>query len=287
MTEQPAPYSGTPTPDATPPVRPKQVRIGHLQDWKTSGHNWTMLTAYDCMTAAIFDQAGVPVLLVGDSAANTVLGHRTTLAITSDEMLILGKAVVRGAQSALVVMDLPFGSYQVNPEQAVATAMHFMKETGAHAVKFEGGELMAPSIARVVAAGVPVVAHIGFTPQSEHALGGYRVQGRGAGAEQLLRDAHAVAEAGACAVILEMVPAALAAQVTAELPIPTVGIGAGPNCDAQVLVWQDMLGLGTGRTARFVKQYANLHQVITTAVTQFNSEVAAGQFPAAEHSFDD
>src|SRR5690606_25032219 len=253
-TETPAPYGaapGTPTESATPPR--KRVRIHHLRELKERGEPWPMLTAYDTYTARLFDEAGIPVLLVGDSAANTVYGYESSLPITVEEMLPLVRAVTRSVSKALVVADLPFGSYQVSPEQAVATAARFMKEGRAHAVKLEGGRKFAPHVEAVTAAGVPVMGHIGFTPQSEHNLGGYRVQGRGDTGDALIADALALQDAGAFAVVMEMVPAEIAKQITHELHIPTVGIGAGPDCDAQVLVWQDMAGLRTGRVPRFVK----------------------------------
>ena len=246
-----------------------------------------MLTSYDQYTAALFDEAGVWALLVGDSAANNVYGYDSTLPVTADELLPLVRAVVRSTRRAFVVGDLPFGSYESGPAQALQTAIRFMKEGGCHAVKFEGGVRVAEQVAKVTDAGIPVMGHIGFTPQSEHQLGGYRVQGRGDSAARLLEDAHAVAEAGAFAVVLEMVPGELAARVTAELPIPTVGIGAGPDCDAQVLVWQDMLGLRQGKVTRFVKQYADLAQVISQAATAYVADVAAGTFPTQAHTFVD
>ena len=220
-----------------------KTRTHHLQKMKAEGHKWAMLTAYDYSTARIFDEAGIPVLLVGDSAANVVYGYDTTVPVSVDELIPLVRGVVRGAPHALVVADLPFGSYEAGPAQALATATRFLKEAGAHAVKLEGGERVAEQIVTLTAAGIPVMAHIGFTPQSVNALGGFRVQGRGDAAEHTIADAIAVAEAGAFAVVLEMVPAELATQITGKLTIPTVGIGAGPNCDAQVLVWQDMAGL--------------------------------------------
>ncbi|PVZ09004.1 3-methyl-2-oxobutanoate hydroxymethyltransferase [Actinomycetospora cinnamomea] len=276
-------------PATTPPGRPRRTRVHHLQEMKARGERWPMLTAYDVNTARIFDEAGVPVLLVGDSAGNTVLGYDTTVPVTTEELLVLTRAVVRGAPRALVVADLPFGSYQVSVEQAVTTAVEFMKSAGAHAVKLEGGAHYADRIRAVVDAGIPVMAHLGFTPQSEHALGGYRVQGRGDdGAEKLLADARAVTEAGAFAVVLEMVPAHVAKRVTAEVPIPTVGIGAGPECDAQVLVWTDMAGLSdpARRTPRFVKRYAEMGSVLADAASTYAQEVREGTFPGPEHSFD-
>ena len=245
-----------------------------------------MLTSYDTYTAALFEQAGVWALLVGDSAANTVYGYDSTLPITVDELIPLARAVVRSTHRALVIADLPFGSYEEGPNQALATATRFMKEAGAHAVKLEGGVRVIDQIRKLVNAGIPVMGHIGFTPQSEHALGGYRVQGRGdEAADRVLADALAVAEAGAFSVVLEMVPTDVAARVTAEVGIPTIGIGAGADCDAQVLVWQDMLGLRTGRMPRFVKQYADLHGVMSEAVGRYVADVRDGSFPAEENTF--
>ena len=264
----------------------RRIRVHHLQQMKSHGERWPMLTAYDFPTAKIFDEAGVPVLLVGDSAANNVLGYESTVGVTVDELLMLTRAVVRGAPHSLVVADLPFGSYNVSVGQAVETATRFMKEAGAQAVKLEGGAHYADRIRALVEAGIPVMAHLGFTPQSEHALGGFRVQGRGAGADKLLADAAAVQEAGAFAVVLEMVPTHVAKRVTAELAVPTVGIGAGPECDAQVLVWPDMAGLNTGRVPRFVKRYGDLAGALSTAASTFAQEVRDGVYPGPEHGFD-
>ncbi|MCT7368631.1 3-methyl-2-oxobutanoate hydroxymethyltransferase [Mycolicibacterium llatzerense] len=262
-----------------------KVRTHHLAKWKAEGHKWAMLTAYDYSSARIFDDAEIPVLLVGDSAANVVYGYDTTLPITIDELIPLARAVVKGAPHALVVADLPFGSYEAGPQQALATATRFMKETGAHAVKLEGGERMVEQIAALTQAGVPVVAHIGFTPQSVNGLGGFRVQGRGDAGDQTIHDAIAVAEAGAIAVVLEMVPAELATQITGKLTIPTVGIGAGANCDAQVLVWQDMAGMTSGKTAKFVKRFGDVGAELGRAARQYAAEVASSVFPADEHSY--
>ena len=284
MSDQ-SPYGDVP-PAPAPTAPRKRVRIPQLQARKERGEKWAMLTSYDAMTAALFDAAGVPVLLVGDSAANTVLGYDTTLPVTVDELLPLVRAVARGATTALVVADLPFGSYQSGAAQALETAVRFMKEGGAHAVKLEGGTRVAPHVDALVGAGVPVMGHIGFTPQSEHSLGGYRVQGRGSAGEHLVEDALALQAAGAFAVVLEMVPAGVAKRITAELRIPTVGIGAGPDTDAQVLVWQDLAGLRSGRTPRFVRRYADLQTVLTDAVTAFADDVAQGRFPAEEHTFE-
>jgi 3-methyl-2-oxobutanoate hydroxymethyltransferase len=263
----------------------KRVRIHHLQELKERGEPWPMLTAYDMYTAELFDEAGIPVLLVGDSASNNVYGYDTSLPVTVDEMVPLVRAVTRSVKRALVVADLPFGSYQLSPEQALATSVRMMKEGRAHAVKLEGGRAFAPHVKAITTAGVPVMGHIGFTPQSEHNLGGYRVQGRGSAADALVEDALALQEAGAFSVVMEMVPAEAAKRVTHEVNIPTIGIGAGPDCDAQVLVWQDMLGLRRGRAPRFVKRYADLAGVMQGAVEQFAAEVRGREFPGPEHVF--
>lgn len=270
---------------AEAPAPPRRVRIHHLRDSKQRGERFAMLTAYDQYSAAIFEQAGIPVLLVGDSAANNVLGYETTVPITVEEMIPLVRAVARTARRALVVADLPFGSYQNGPEQALTTSMRMMKEGLAQAVKLEGGTRVVPSVETIVGAGIPVMAHIGFTPQSEHALGGYRVQGRGDDADRLVTDALALQAAGAFGIVLEMVPAPVAAEVTKTLDIPTIGIGAGPDCDAQVLVWQDLMGLRTGRAPRFVKRYADLHAIMLQATRDFADDVRRGTFPGPEHSF--
>ena len=281
--EQPAPYG---TRSAAQAAEPRtRIRTHHLQQKTDRGEKWAMLTAYDQYTAEIFDQAGIPCLLVGDSAANNVYGYESSLPVTVDEMLVLCRAVTRSATHALVVGDLPFGSYQDGPSQAMATAIRFMKEARVHAVKLEGGAAMAPTIRHLVDGGIPVMAHIGFTPQSEHALGGYRVQGRGDAAARLLADAQAVQDAGAFAVVMEMVPAPVATEVTGKLRIPTVGIGAGNGCDAQVLVWQDMAGMRGGRVPRFVKKYLDLRSQLSQAAKDYAADVASGAFPAPEHSF--
>jgi 3-methyl-2-oxobutanoate hydroxymethyltransferase len=276
-----SPY-GTPRSDET--VR--RIRIHHLQALKERGERWAMLTAYEQYAAAIFDEVGIPVLLVGDSAANNVYGYDTTLPVTVEELLPLVRAVTRSTRRALIVADMPFGSYQESPGQALHTAVRFMKEGDAHAVKLEGGGRVTSQVDAIVNAGIPVMAHIGFTPQSEHGLGGYRVQGRGEAADRLLHDALALEAAGAFAVVLEMVPADVAAQVTKELHIPTIGIGAGPDCDAQVMVWQDMAGLNTGPAPRFVKRYADLRSVLADAARAYADEVASGDYPGAEHSYE-
>jgi 3-methyl-2-oxobutanoate hydroxymethyltransferase len=282
--EETAPYG---TGSAAKPATGRKVRVHHLRELKERGEPWPMLTAYDMYTAALFDEAGIPVLLVGDSAANNVFGYDTSLPVTVDELLPLVRAVTRSVKRALVVADLPFGSYQLSPQQALETSVRFMKEGRAHAVKLEGGRRFAAHVEALTSAGVPVMGHIGFTPQSEHNLGGYRVQGRGEAADVLLADALALQEAGAFAVVMEMVPAEAAKRVTAELKIPTVGIGAGPDCDAQVLVWQDMAGLRRGKAPRFVKRYADVATVLQNAATAFAEDVRRGEFPAPEHAFHD
>ncbi|MBN6036814.1 3-methyl-2-oxobutanoate hydroxymethyltransferase [Amycolatopsis sp. 195334CR] len=278
-----APYGSGPSAREAAPRR--KVRVHHLRELKERGEAWPMLTAYDMYTAELFDEAGIPVLLVGDSAANNVFGYDTSLPVTVDELLPLVRGVTRAVKYALVVADLPFGSYQLSPEQALATAVRFMKEGRAHAVKLEGGRKFAPHVEALTSAGVPVMGHIGFTPQSEHNLGGYRVQGRGAAGEELVADALALQEAGAFSVVMEMVPAEAAKQVTHSLRIPTIGIGAGPDCDAQVLVWQDMAGLRRGKAPRFVKRYADVAGALSSAATAFAEDVRRGEFPGPEHSF--
>jgi 3-methyl-2-oxobutanoate hydroxymethyltransferase len=263
----------------------KRVRTHHLRQFKERGEKFSMLTAYEQYAGQIFDEAGIDVLLVGDSASNNVFANETTVPVSVDELLPLTRAVARSVRRALVVGDLPFGSYQGSPEQAYATATRFMKEGLAHCVKLEGGVEMAPQITRLSQGGIPVMAHIGFTPQSEHTIGGYRVQGRGDAAERVIADAHAVQDAGAFAVVMEMVPGDVAGQITKELMIPTIGIGAGVDCDGQVLVWQDAFGLRSGRMAHFVKQYADLHTELLRAAKAYDADVKSGTFPGPEHTF--
>jgi len=281
MTEQLHPYASP----GSAPVPAPRVRIPHLQQMKERGEKWAMLTAYDMYTAAIFEDAGIPVLLIGDSASNNVFGNDSLLPVTVDELMPLVRAVSRCTRRPLVIADLPFGSYQASPEQCFHTAVRFMKEGGAHAVKLEGGIEMVPQVRKLVSCGIPVMAHIGFTPQSEHQLGGFRVQGRGEDGARLIEEARALEAAGAFAVLMEMVPGAVAARITAALKIPTVGIGAGSDCDAQVLVWQDMAGLRTGKLPRFVKQYADMHGLLQKGAREFAAEVGAGTFPGPEHTF--
>ncbi|WP_067177982.1 3-methyl-2-oxobutanoate hydroxymethyltransferase [Microtetraspora niveoalba] len=262
----------------------RRVTVRDIAAAKQRGEKWPMLTAYDALTARVFDEAGIPVLLVGDTAANVVYGHDTTVPVTVDDLLPLAAAVVRGTTRAMVVADLPFGSYQAGAPQALAAAARFMKEAGAHAIKLEGGRRIVPQIEALVAAGVPVMGHLGLTPQSVNVLGGYRVQGRGDAGDALMDDARALEAAGAFAVVLECVPEDLAARVTASLSIPTVGIGGGNRTDAQVLVWQDMAGL-TPHTARFVKKYADLATVLGDAARAYADEVVSGAFPTPEYSY--
>ncbi|MFF3664533.1 3-methyl-2-oxobutanoate hydroxymethyltransferase [Microtetraspora malaysiensis] len=262
----------------------RRVTVRDLAAAKERHEKWPMVTAYDAMTAKIFDEAGIPVLLVGDSAAMVVYGYDSTLPVTVDDLIPLTAAVVRGSSRAMVVADLPFASYQASPQQALETAARFMKEAGAHAVKLEGGRRVLSQAEMLVSAGVPVMAHIGLTPQSVNVLGGYRVQGRGQSGDELMADAKALEHAGAFAVVLECVPAELAERVTASLSIPTIGIGAGGGTDAQVLVWQDLMGL-TPRPAKFVKKYFDLAGEMSQAVRAYADEVVSGVFPAPEHSY--
>jgi 3-methyl-2-oxobutanoate hydroxymethyltransferase len=264
--------------------RGRRVTIRDIAAAKARGERWPMLTAYDALTAAIFDEAGIPVLLVGDSAGNVVLGYDTTVPVTVDDLIPLTAAVVRGTERAMVVADLPFGSYQASPADALKTAFRFLKEAGAHAVKLEGGLRVARHVEELVAAGIPVMGHLGLTPQSVHAFGGFRVQGRGEDGDRLLHDAKALEAAGAFAVVLEGIPAPLGARITAALRVPTIGIGAGPDCDAQVLVWQDMAGLSP-RSPKFARRYADVASVLRAAARQYAADVAAGTFPSREHCY--
>lgn len=284
--EIPAPYGAGSLPGSTPSSPPvARIRTHHLQAAKDEGRRFAMLTAYDQYAAEIFDAAGIEVLLIGDSAANNVLGHATTLPITLDEMILFSRAVTRSATRALVVADLPFGSYEVSPEQGVESSVRLMKEGLVHAVKMEGGAHYADTVRAIVRAGIPVMAHVGFTPQSEHSLGGYRVQGRGEASRQVIDDAVALAEAGAFCVLMEMVPADVAAEVDRTVSVPTIGIGAGSATTGQVLVWQDMAGIRSGKQAKFVKQFADVRSVLADAARAYGDEVREGSFPGPEHSF--
>jgi len=258
-----------------------------LQRFKAEGRRFAMLTAYDYTTARLLDTAGIPVLLVGDSAAMVMLGHPTTLPVTMDELVIFARAVARGSVNALLVGDLPFLSYQASPDDAVRNAGRFLKEAGMHAVKLEGGGPLAVEVTRrLTEAGIPVMAHLGLVPQSVHRMGGFKVQGKDpAVAARILAEARELEAAGAFALVLEGIPASLAAKVTAALTIPTIGIGAGPSCDGQVLVVHDMLGLSPGRRPRFVKEFAHLGEEVIAAAQRYAAEVEAGTFPDAEHSY--
>jgi 3-methyl-2-oxobutanoate hydroxymethyltransferase len=264
----------------------RRITIRDLQAATDRGERWSMLTSYDTLTAGIFEQAGVRALLVGDTSAEMVLGHSSTLPVTMDQLIPMVQAVVRGTRTALVVADLPFGSYQAGPGPALASAVRHLKEGGAQAVKLEGGQRVLPQVETLTGAGIPVMGHLGLTPQSVNVLGGLRrVQGRGDAGEELLADALALERAGAFAVVLETVPAELGRRVSDALRIPTVGIGAGPDCDAQILVWQDMAGLTTGRLPRFVKAYADFRGGLLEAAGRYAADVAARRYPDAAHSY--
>ncbi|MFF8260468.1 3-methyl-2-oxobutanoate hydroxymethyltransferase [Streptomyces virginiae] len=263
----------------------RRITVRDLTLAKERGEKWPMLTAYDAMTASVFDESGIPVILVGDSMGNCHLGFDSTVPVTMDHMTMLSAAVVRGTSRALVIGDMPFGSYQEGSVQALRSATRLVKEAGVGAVKLEGGERSLAQTELIVQSGIPVMSHLGLTPQSVNAMG-YRVQGRGdEAAHQLLRDAKAAQDAGAFAVVLELVPAELAAEVTRSLHIPTVGIGAGAECDAQVLVWTDMMGLTGGKMPKFVKQYAKLRETMTDAAKAFAEDVVGGTFPQEQHAF--
>ncbi|MFD5618030.1 3-methyl-2-oxobutanoate hydroxymethyltransferase [Streptomyces yangpuensis] len=263
----------------------RRITVRDLTLAKERGEKWPMLTAYDAMTASVFDESGIPVILVGDSMGNCHLGFDSTVPVTMDHMTMLSAAVVRGTSRALVIGDMPFGSYQEGAVQALRSATRLVKEAGVGAVKLEGGERSLAQTELIVQAGIPVMSHLGLTPQSVNAMG-YRVQGRGdEAAHRLLRDAKAAQDAGAFAVVLELVPAELAAEVTRSLHIPTVGIGAGADCDAQVLVWTDMMGLTGGKMPKFVKQYAKLRETMTDAAKAFAEDVVGGTFPQEQHAF--
>ena len=264
----------------------RRITVTDLQVATDRGERWSMLTSYDALTAAVFERAGVRALLVGDTSAEVIFGHHDTLPITMDQLIPMVAAVVRGTRHALVVADLPFGSYQAGPEVALASAVRHLKEGGAQAVKLEGGRRVVPQVEALVTAGIPVMGHLGLTPQSVHALGGMRrVQGRGDAGEELLADARALEAAGVFAVVLESVPASLGRRVSEALRVPTVGIGAGPGCDAQIMVWQDMAGLTSGRVPRFVRRYADLDDTLFGAASSYVSDVSEGRYPDEAHSY--
>lgn len=259
-----------------------KIRTGTLAKFKSEGKKFSALTSYDSLSAQIFDEAGIEVLLVGDSAGNVVLGHQTTVPVTLEEMIPFGRAVASAAKSALVVVDLPFGSYEVSDEQALTSSIQVMKQTGADAVKLEGPRYS--QVRALTAAGIPVMGHLGFTPQSVNQLSGFKVQGRGEAGAKLFDECLELERAGAFCIVLEMVPAQLAAEITRELQIPTIGIGAGAGCDGQILVWTDMAGLGS-KVPSFAKQYANLRATLTQAAQSYRSEVASGEFPERDRDF--
>ncbi len=259
----------------------RRVTILDLAAAKKRAEKWAMLTSYESMTAQIFDEAGIPVLLVGDSAGNNFLGGENTIAVTVDELIPLTRAVVRGSKRALVIADLPFGTYESSPEQAIATSTRFFKESGAMGVKLEGVHIA--TIEKLVASGIPVMGHLGLTPQALHQLGGYRVQGRTDG-DSILEAALALEKAGAFAIVLELIPAELAQKITAALSIPTIGIGAGNGCDAQVLVWTDLMGI-TKNPPKLARAYRNLRAEMLAATTEYANDVRSGTFPGEEQTF--
>ena len=264
----------------------KKVTIAELQQKKEQGNRITMLTAYDYCTAYLEDQAGIDTILVGDSLGMVMLGYDSTVPVTMDEMIHHCKAVCRGAKSSFIIGDMPFMSYQVNADQAVENAGRFIKEAACDSVKLEGGSDMAPTVRAIVTAGIPVCGHIGLTPQTATMLSGFRVQGKDAeGARQLLKSAKDLEDAGAFMIVFECIPDSLAARITGELRIPTIGIGAGKDCDGQVLVYHDLVGLFERFTPKFVKQYINLSPKIREALIQYKTEVENGIFPGPEHSF--
>jgi 3-methyl-2-oxobutanoate hydroxymethyltransferase len=260
------------------------VTIHDLAEWRTRGRKFVMVTAYDALTARIVDDAGVPLILVGDSVANVMLGYASTVQVTMPEMLHHARAVARGSRDALLVGDMPFGSYQASVSEAITNASEFLRG-GMHCVKLEGGGPSVEVVRALVDRGIPVMGHLGLTPQSVNALGGYKVQGRGDAGDRLLADAHALADAGAFSTVLECVPAELGRRVTEEVGIPTIGIGAGPHTDGQVLVLQDLLGLTPGPAPRFVKRYADLASKMTEALQLFAKEVDEGSYPTDAESY--
>jgi 3-methyl-2-oxobutanoate hydroxymethyltransferase len=261
-----------------------RISISDLAALKKRGEKWAMLTCYEQMTAEIFDEANIPVLLVGDSAGNNFLGEANTIPVTVDELIPMARAVVNSTSRAMVVADFPFGSYESGPDVALATGIRFFKEAKAHAVKLEGGAKVVPQIKKLTAAGIPVMGHLGLTPQSVHALGGFKVQGRGDGAAQIIEDAKSLEAAGVFAIVLELVPEELAEKITKKLSIPTIGIGAGKHCDAQVLVWTDLMGI-TKNPPKLAKAYRNLRAEMLGAAEEFATEVSAGQFPGPDQTF--
>ena len=261
-----------------------RISISDLAAMKKRGEKWAMLTSYEQMTAEIFDEAQIPVLLVGDSAGNNFFGQENTIPVTVDELIPLTRAVVNSTTRAMVVADFPFGSYESSPDAALATGIRFFKEAKAHAVKLEGGKRVVPQIKKLIESGIPVMGHLGLTPQSVHALGGFKVQGRGDDAVRIIEDAKALEAAGVFALVLEMVPEKLAEQITKELSIPVIGIGAGAKCDAQVLVWTDLMGI-TKSAPKLAKAYRNLRIEMLNAAKEYANDVSSGQFPGPEQTF--
>lgn len=261
-----------------------RISTADLAAKKRAGERFAMLTCYEQITAEIFDGANIPVLLVGDSAGNNFLGFENTIPVTVDELIPMARAVVNSSSKAMVVADLPFGSYEASPEQALSTGIRFFKEAKVGAVKLEGGAKVVPQIEKLIAAGIPVMGHLGLTPQSVHTLGGFKVQGRGDDGQVIINDAKALAAAGVFAIVLEAIPAQLAKQITTTISIPTIGIGAGVDCDGQVLVWTDLMGL-TAKMPKLAKAYRNMRKEMSDAVSEFAEDVAAGRFPTAEQSF--
>lgn len=262
----------------------RRVNVADLARFKSEGMKFAALTAYDSLTAGIFDQAEIPILLVGDSAGNNFLGEVDTIPVTMDELIPLARAVVRGSKRSMVIADMPFGSYERSTDQALENAIRFLKEAGVHGIKLEGGVRVASQVKALTEAGVAVMGHVGLTPQSVHVLGGYRVQGRGDEGRKVLDDALALQEAGVFAVVLELVPAELATEITARLDIPTIGIGAGGGCDGQILVWTDLMGL-TEKPPKFAPKYLDLRSEVNAAVTRWRQDVESGHFPGDQHSF--
>lgn len=278
--------SSTPVTSLYGGTQNRRLTVSDLKNAKANGEKWPMITCYDAITANIFDDAGFPVLLVGDSAAMVVFGFDSTIPVTVEHMIMLSAAVVRGSSRAMVVVDLPFGSYQESADQSLHTSIRLMKEAGVHAVKIEGGDPVISQVRAITEAGIPVFGHLGLTPQSVHQMGGYKVQGRGDAGQDLVRQAIDLEEAGASAIVLEVIPATVAKEISDAVSIPTIGIGAGADTDAQVLVWQDLLGLSLNKPAKFVKQYAHLADTIREASTRWASDVVTGAYPAVEHTYE-
>ncbi len=262
----------------------KRNTISIFAKYKKDKFKFNVITAYDSALASIFDQSGVPIILVGDSAGNNFLGYENTIPVTLEQMAMLTSAVVRGSEKALIIADLPFGSYQISPEQAVESSIYLTKEGGAQGVKLEGGREVVPQIEKIIASGIPVVGHLGLTPQSVNAIGGYKIQGKGADADRVLADSVALEKAGISALVLELVPAELANKISQTLTIPTIGIGAGNGTDGQVLVWTDLLGINTN-TPKFVRQYLDLDKLIPASIEKWLQDTQSGNFPGVEESY--